>query len=571
MSRIRAAQAFLLAIFFILGLALFYFGGLQGAKYRLLSRKNCIRLLARKGCRGRILDRSGQVIVDSRLSYELLVAGRDKEDADTIITAVSKVLGRGPAELKSQYQKNYLAPSLPVAVARNISLKEAIALGELRTDYPGIIIHPCPVRHYPYGRLGAHVIGYLSEVDRWRLTNLADYGYKTKDIVGFGGVEEKYDYYLRQEEGGLSFEVDHRGKFVRTVGFRSPRNGRDIQLTLDLAVQKIAEDAFSNLKGCVIIMDPYSGEIIAMVSSPGFNPRIFVNNSFSSAPYIFSDPAAPLVNRAISGVYPPGSIFKIIVAAAALEARKITPQTSFLCQGWAFVGSQRFNCWDVHNLQNLTAGVAHSCNVFFYRTGLLAGAQIIYEYALKFGLAKPTAFELPYEAGGFIPSPLWRRINRFRNWYAGDTANLSIGQGEVLVTPLQMTRMIAVFANQGYLVRPYIVRSIGGRDVSSYQKKISSLNLRQDTIDYIRAGLKEVVNDLNGTGHVLSALPVAVAGKTGTAQVSRGQPHGWFVGFFPFKEPKYVICVFLENGIAGYYACVAGKQIIEKMAAEGLI
>jgi penicillin-binding protein 2 len=209
--------------------------------------------------------------------------------------------------------------------------------------------------------------------------------------------------------------------------------------------------------------------------------------------------------------------------------------------------------------------------VFFYRTGLLAGAQIIYEYALKFGLAKPTAFELPYEAGGFIPSPLWRRINRFRNWYAGDTANLSIGQGEVLVTPLQMTRMIAVFANQGYLVRPYIVRSIGGRDVSSYQKKISSLNLRQDTIDYIRAGLKEVVNDLNGTGHVLSALPVAVAGKTGTAQVSRGQPHGWFVGFFPFKEPKYVICVFLENGIAGYYACVAGKQIIEKMAAEGLI
>jgi penicillin-binding protein 2 len=474
-------------------------------------------------------------------------------------------------DLKEAFKNSFISLSIPVTVAKNIDVKKAMALEQLKMDLPSIIIQPRPQRSYPYGRLASHIIGYVNEIDRWRLTRLADYGYKTKDIVGFGGVEEKYDYYLRQEEGGLSVEVDHKGKFVRILGFKPPRQGKDMELTLDLKIQKIAEESLKGKKGSVIVMDPYSGAIISMASYPDFNPSVFVDKTGSSIPYLFNNPEAPLINRAISATYPPGSAFKVIVATAALETKKINLHTAFLCSGGTLVGRQEFACWNTHGSHSIIGAIAHSCNVFFYKTGLLLGAQAIHDYALKFGLSHPIPFELPYEASGFVPSPLWRKINRFKNWYDGDTANLSIGQGELLVTPLQMTRVMAVFANQGYLVTPYIVKSIDGRDLSLYQKKPLKFPLRKDTLNYIREGLREAVSDPKGTGNVLSSLTVSVAGKTGTAQAPPGQPHAWFIGFFPFKEPKYVIGVLLEHGGPGYYSCLIAKRIIEEMIKEGLI
>jgi penicillin-binding protein 2 len=235
------------------------------------------------------------------------------------------------------------------------------------------------------------------------------------------------------------------------------------------------------------------------------------------------------------------------------------------------IGNKEFACWNTHNEQNLISAIAHSCNVFFYNTGLLVGAQTIHDYAIKFGLSRLTSFELPYETTGFIPSPLWRKINKFKNWYSGDTANLSIGQGDCLVTPLQLLRMMAVFANGGNLVTPYIVKSVDGRDIRANERKITSLSLKPATIDYIRKGLRGVILDPKGTGNVLSGLPVALAGKTGTAQAPPGQAHAWFVGFFPFNNPKYAICVLLERGGPGYYSCVLAKEIIEAMIAQGLI
>jgi penicillin-binding protein 2 len=358
---------------------------------------------------------------------------------------------------------------------------------------------------------------------------------------------------------------------VRTLGFSPPRNGKDLQLTVNLNLQKIIEDKLGDRKGCVIVMDPYSGEILAMASSPNFNSQAFVDKQNSSILSLFDNPDSPLINRAISAAYPPGSVFKIIVASAALETKKINLSKTFLCHGKMFIGKQEFACWSTHNEQNLISAISHSCNIFFYNTGLLIGAQAIHDYALKFGFSRPTFFELPYETSGFVPSPLWRKINKFKNWYSGDTANLSIGQGDCLVTPLQILRMMAVFANRGNLVTPYIVKSIDGRDISSYQRKIVNLSLKTTTIDSIRRGLREVIQDPAGTGNVLSGLSVDVAGKTGTAQAPPGQPHAWFVGFLPFENPKYAICVFLERGGPGYYSCVLAKQIIEDMVAQGLI
>jgi len=572
MNRLKIAHSAIAIMFLFLGAGLANLELLHGRQYRQLSNKNCIRLLSQQGCRGKILDREGKTIVDNKLYYDvMLLPQAGIREADKPLAALSRILGRSLGDLKSAFRNSYAGGSIPVTLATNIELKKAIALEELKADLPNIIITPRPVRQYPYGRLASHLVGYVSEIDHWRLTRLQDYGYKTKDLVGFGGVEEKYDYYLRQEEGGLSVEVDHRGRFVRTLGYRAPVNGKDIQLTLDIKIQKITQAALSGRKGCVIIMDPHSGEIIALASFPDFDPAFFADKASASISELINNRDAPLVNRAISSSFPAGSVFKVIVAAAALETKKINFSTSFLCEGKLLVGKQEFACWKEHGLQDLNAALTHSCNVFFYRAGLYSGATAIHDYARRFGLGKATGFQLPYETAGFIPSPLWRKLNKFKNWFDGDTANLSIGQGDVLVTPLQMAVVISVFANKGYLVAPYIVRAIDGRDISAYQERASGLSLKGSSVNYIRQGLRDAVADSSGTANLLSGLAMDVAGKTGTAQAPGGQPHAWFCGFFPFKEPRFSICVFLERGGPGYNACMVAKEIIGEMSKEGLI
>ncbi len=569
--RIKVVNCIIIIIFSFLAFNILNMEVIQGEKFQKLSNKNYLRLIPQEGSRGRILDRQGNIIVDNNLAYNVMVSSSGNNDIDKTLLEAAKVLGTDFKDLKEAFRNKYIGSFMPTTIATNISVKKAIALEELKPDVDNIMIQPYPLRSYPYGSLACHIIGYLNEIDLWRLTKLTDYGYKTKDIVGFGGVEEKYDYLLRQETGGLSVEVDHRGRFVSVLGLKPPRNGKDIQLTIDLRIQKIVEDNLKGKSGSAILMDPYSGEIIAMANNPNFEPSAFVNKSGSSIRNLFANSEAPFVNRAITGVYPAGSVFKIVVATAALETGKINASTAFLCTGSMHIGNKEFACWDTHGTQNLTGAIANSCNVFFYKTGLLVGAQTIYDYAVKFGFSHPTAIELPYEASGFLPSPLLRKIYKFQNWFDGDTANFAIGQGELLVTPIQIIRMMAAFANKGTLVTPSIIKAIDGDIVVNLKKRPVALSLKNSTINYIRQGLRGVVSDPKGTANTLSSLAVSVAGKTGTAQVFRGQPHGWFVGFFPYEAPKFVICVFLEHGGSGHAASVVAKQIIEGMIREGLI
>jgi len=543
----------------------------NGRKFRKQSDSNCIRLISQSGARGNILDRNGEIIVNNIISYDLMVLPQDIERIDQILGKISRILGTSVKELKDSFKKNFISVSVPVTVASNIDLKKAVVLGEIKSEEPGIIVTPKPLRNYPYGALGCHIIGYVNQIDRWRLTKLEDYGYKTKDIVGFGGVEERYDYYLRQEEGGLSVEVNHRGKFMRVLGFEAPKNGKDVQLTIDLSIQKIAENALSGKKGSVVVMDPRTGEVLAMTNYPNFDPGVFVSGRHSQVAGLFNNPGSPLINRAITSSYPPASIFKIVDSCAGLELKKVNTATSFLCQGSTMVGSRQFKCWDTHGPQDIYHALANSCDVYFYKTGLLVGPQTIHDYALKLGLGKSTSFELPYETSGFIPSPLWRKLNKFKSWYDGDTANLSIGQGDCLVTPLQAANLITPFANGGYLVNPYVVKAVGGVELSPKKRKNINLNFRKNTIEVVAKGLRKAITDQKGTAHVLSSLPVSIAGKTGTAQVPRGSTHAWFTGFFPYDKPKYVICVFLENGGPGHAAVVCARKIIEDMCLQGLV
>jgi penicillin-binding protein 2 len=570
MERKHILNLIIILMFMVLIGGLLNLDLLQGGKFRRLSDSNCIRLISQFGSRGNILDRNGKIIVGNKISYDVMILPQDLNHIDQVLALIGRILGVEVRELKKEFKKNFISSSVPVCVAANIDLKDAIVLGEYKIEQPSIIVTPKPLRHYPYGPLAAHVIGYVNEIDRWRLTKLEDYGYKTKDIVGFGGVEEKYDYYLRQEEGGLSVEVNHRGKFMRVLGFAPPRNGKDVMLTLDLSMQKIVEENLDGRKGSVILMDPSSGEVLAMASYPNFNPVVFVNKRAKLISGLFNDSDAPLMNRAIASSYPPASIFKVAVACAGLELKKINTSSNFVCQGSTMVGARKFSCWDTHGSEDIFQAIAHSCDVFFYKTGLLCGAQNIHDYASKLGLGRNTGFDLGGETSGFIPSPLWRKLNKFQNWYDGDTANLSIGQSECLVTPLQATNMMAVFANQGYLLSPYIVKAVGGLDLSG-KKRAWLVPFKKSTLQIVAKGLSRVISDAAGTGNVLSVLPVKVAGKTGTAQVSRGSTHAWFSGYFPSSKPKYVICVFLENGGPGHAAAVLAKQIIEAMNNQGLI
>ena len=544
---------------------------INGKALKDLSNKNCVRVLFQPGARGKILDRDGSVIVDNELSYDVLILPQDARQRQQDLQVVSQVLNIRSDDLEAVFRKNFIAKSVPVMVAGGLDKKKAIALEELKTTMPGIIVQPRPKRRYPLGNFACHVIGYLSQIDRWRLTKLEDYGYKTKDTVGFGGVEEKFDYYLRQEEGGLSVEVDHKGRFTRVLGFKPPVNGKDIQLTLSLKIQKIVEAKLKDKKGSIIIMEPYTGEVLAMANFPDFNPQAFVDNQSASISGLFNNRDSPLINRAISASYPPGSVFKAVVSTAALETGKINSSTTFNCRGSVQIGKQKFACSETHGDQSLIPALAHSCNTFFYRTGLLTGAQVIHDYAVKFGLSRVTSFELPYETAGFIPSPLLRKINNFKNWYDGDTANLSIGQGDCLATPLQIARMMCVFANKGNLVTPHIIKAIGLSQVNANQRKSVPLGIKENTINDVREGLRNVVFLSTGTANVLAALPVSAAGKTGTAQAPGGQPHAWFAGFFPFEKPEFVICVFLEHGGSGHVAVAVAKEIAQDMIKEGLI
>lgn len=551
-------------------LGLFYIQILKAPRYIKLSESNRVRIIPQPGSRGKILDRHGMIIVDNYLSYDIAILPSETKDVDKMLKKLAELLDVSFEAISSRYKRDLVSTSLPVTLLDNIERNKAVMVEELKSDLPGVFLQVVPKRRYPHQRLAAHVLGYLGEIDHWRLTKLKDYGYKTKDIVGYTGIEEKYDYYLRPQEGGLQVEVDHQNRIVRILGFRPPTNGRDIQLTLDLEIQKIAGQCLKGKKGAVIILEPNTGEVLAMTSFPDFNPEWFIKRPLELKETL-SDPDAPLLNRCISGVYPPGSVFKVITAIAALQEKKIDIKKRFYCNSSIKIGNRKFACWDKHESTNLVEAIRYSCNVFFYRTGLLLTGRKLSEYASRFNLGKTSSVDLPEEASGYLSSPLRKRLNRFQSWFDGDTANLSIGQGDLTVTPIQIARVFAAFANLGKLVRPYLVKAIEAEDVSGYQQRNIPLSLKKEFFEIVKSGLVQAVEESDGTASIVRGCGVRVAGKTGTAQVTNRQSHAWFSGYFPVDNPKFVITVILEHSGSSINACIVARDIIRGMKDAGLL
>ena len=399
------------------------------------------------------------------------------------------------------------------------------------------------------------------------------YGYRSNDWIGQEGIEKFYESYLRGRPGGLQTEVDSRGRFVRVLGMKEPAEGKDLQLSVDARLQNTVQNLLSSQKGAVIVMELNEGGILSINSSPSFDPNLFTSMAGRKGlgPTL-SHGQSPMVNRGIRGRYPPGSTFKIITALAALDRRKISEATTFNCPGFLTIGNNRFDCWHAsgHGPQTLVEAFEHSCNVFFYNTGLLTGADAIAEKSFEFGLSETTGIDLPGEKPGRVPSREWKKKYLHAPWYPGDTANLAIGQGYLQVTPIELLVMIAAVATDGELIKPHLVEKIGGVKVSEHHQR--QLRLQSPHLRLVKEGLDLVINAETGTGRLARVPGLEISGKTGTAQSGQDQPHAWFVGFAPSQNPKVAMVVLIENGgKGGVAAAKMAASVFKFMKEKGIL
>lgn len=555
--------------FAVVGLRLFYLQIIMGGDYLSASRRNAIRIIPEKAVRGRILDRNGQVLVEDRLSLNVAITPQGLTRRDRVFKELSRILNVSAELLELRYLQNMSAPFAPVVVAENVDKLKALLVAEHVQELPGVMIIYEPKRSYKYTNVASHILGYLGMPETvWY--DLGDYGFSVSNYIGIAGIEKYLEPYLHGQDGGMQVEVDNRGRQVSVLGVRLPQAGSDVILTIDFRIQEALEKLLSEKRAAAILMDPFNGEILALASSPGFNPNDFVQkNSNKQRLAYLNDPAAPLFNRAITGQYPPGSVFKVVTTLAGLFSKKITPETQFFCPGQKLIGRRVFKCWSAHGAQKLKDAVTHSCNVYFYTVGITIGVDTMAEYAQNFQLGKLTGIDLPQEEPGFIPSARWRTEFQGQPWYQGDTANMAIGQGGVLVTPLQVVRMMSTVANGGYLVRPHLVKNVANKTV--VYKNPSKTQINPVHLAFLKDALRSVVGSDSGTARLLETANIKAAGKTGTAQTAGGRKHGWFAGFAPYESAQVAFVVFLERAEGSGAAVLLARDLFSQLVSENVM
>ncbi len=532
----------------VLVVALFRLQVLQSDLYVNLAARNRLRLVRMPPARGRILDVNGTVLATNVQTFDLMVYPLDLQDKETAEEVSRFLKARGiPLEVEqmlARVRKEFTVPYRAVTLLPNLTLAQLSSLVS-DPDFPRQLF-PVPVwrRVYPAGPLVAHVLGYVGEVTREELERYSPGDYRGGDYVGKGGVEEFYESVLRGTPGQEAIEVDARGRKVKRIGFIEPGQGKDLELALDLGAQRLASELMAGRVGAVFAMDVHNGNVKVLFSSPNFdaNPLAW---GISSREWneLMRDPERPMLNRVIAGTYPPASTFKVVPAFAALAENAVTKRTTFTCTGGTRVGNRFFRCWKRdggHGPVNVVKGLRDSCDVFFYQAGLRTGIDALVKWGAVFGVGEPTGIDLPGEARGNIAGPAWK-LERFKErWYPGDTANYSIGQGFLLLTPIQLARIYAAIANGGKLVTPRLLK---GAETSV------SLQLPEGPLAIVKEGIEEVV--LRGTGRRAGLYGVSVAGKTGTAENPHGDDHAWFVGYAPVENPRYVAVALIEAGLHG--------------------
>jgi penicillin-binding protein 2 len=576
---------------------------------------NQVRFVPEEAPRGRILDRQGRILVDNRVSQAVTVNRvKFQNDVDTV-TRLAALLGIPPAVLVNRMNDQRFSPYKPVPVAEDVPESVIVYLAEHRDEFPGVEAQQLTERAYPHASLAAHVLGYVGEINDKELEGRkgAEKTYRLGDDIGKSGVERSFEDFLRGMPGVTKLEVDSRGKVLQTLDAQAPVRGEDVQLTIDLDVQRLTEESllqgieaarrakeerdsdktFVAPAGAVVVMDPRDGAVLGMASFPTFAPGDFVNGIKPEVFAALNEPAShfPLSNRAISGQYAPGSTFKLVTALAGLKDGLIQPVTTVDDKGSLRVGNRTFRnagnrAW---GRVNLARALTVSSDVYFYQLGSnfwSRRGQVgdgIQDTARELGMGVPTGIALESEVRGRVPDPDSRKRLHDRNpqafpegkWFAGDNVNLAIGQGELVVTPLQLANAYATFANGGTLFTPRIGARALKQDGAVVEDIVPEMVRKVDLTagrGAILAGLRGAVTDDDGTAHGAffgfpSNLPVA--GKTGTAQVFGKQDTALFVGMAPFDNPQFVVAVVMEEaGFGGSAAAPVARRILEGLAGR---
>ena len=534
--------------FLILISGLYFCQIYQGDKYIRLAHNNRLRVMRFAAPRGEIFDRNGVPLAVNDTTFCIMGYPLDLNTPEKL-ERLSKILKRHGIpitveDLEKTIKQQRLAPYRVMRIVPNLTMPQ---MAELVADYEfPRELFPLSVwrRTYPAGSLAANVLGYVSEISEEELKARAEDGYTGGDLIGKSGIERSYEEILRGHPGQEALEVDARGRKIRTLDSSNAIKGEDLRLTLDMSAQKLAVDLLKDYKGALIAMDVQTGEILVLASSPVYdNNTLTWGVSAREWNSIMNNPDRPMLDRAIAGVYPPASTFKAFMSIASLEENIINISSSFVCRGGLRLGSHLFKCWrhSGHGSLNVVGGLQHSCDVFFYQVGLKAGIERLVKWARNFHLGEPTGIDLPGERAGILAGPDWKERRFKTQWLNGDTVNYSIGQGYVLMTPLQIARVYAAIANGGKLVTPHL-------NIKNF-KRPEEIGINPEKLAIVQKGLEYVVS--RGTGSRAGRFGVSIAGKTGTAQNSHGPDHALFAGYAPVESPKYVAVAVVEAGRHG--------------------
>jgi len=581
--RLTAAQYIILAIFLVLAYGLWHLQVMQSDYYSLAAERNRIRNVPVLAPRGRILDREGRVIVDNYPSFSALLLRDSSRDLNADVDLIAQGLHLDPDEVRARIRRFASMPQYqPIFLKEDITPDELQFIDAHRNELPELDTIMAHRRLYPRNGFMAHVIGYVGEVSEDMLNEPGFELYNPGDVVGISGVERQYNGVLMGTNGSRQAVVDSHGREVGRLGETEAVPGKPLKLTIDVDLQIAAEEALQGKNGAIVAMDPHTGEILAMVSGPTYDPNDFaVHVSQAQWNKLRNDPDKPLLNKAIQAQLAPGSTFKVIMSVAGWQ-EGIAQTLHVRCNGSADFYGRNYKCWayfmhQVHGDVDLEKGIFQSCDVFFYTLADKLGIERIAKYATMLGLGQKTGIDLPNEASGVMPSEEWKIRNFKQKWFAGETISVGIGQGAIAITPVQLLRAISAVSMGGRMVVPHVVNPSalpqGYVETANYAE-VKNVALDPNGWNYITDAMVKVLQP-GGTAPFAAVPGVEIAGKTGSAQIvslelrAKHQndkdfaQNGWFVGFTPRRNPDVVVCVLFQGGEHGKLAARLATQVIK--------
>jgi len=578
--RINILASIIVGIIVFLIVRLAWMQIVNGPQYKKIAEENRIRQITAQAPRGNIYDRNGALLVSNRPSFAISIIPSEYSNARNATPILAAITGLQASEIEKMITGSQDFLYTPIRIKRDVDQMMLARIQEHKEYLPGVMIEAIPVRQYVYKELAAHVFGFVGSINETEYEKRKKQGYNPNDFIGKDGLEREWEEVLRGVDGGLQIETNALGEEIQILGDKKAVAGKGLVLTLDANLQKIAQDALSAQiiesrkmgepakGGAAVVLDVHTGGVLVMASTPAFDPNVFAGG-ISSLNWnkLLSDPNRPLANKTIQNAYPPGSVFKIITTAAALDMGYVTPSEIFDDKGIYILNGWKFYGWEPKGLGklNIVDAICWSSDPVFYELGHRMGADNLASYALTFGLGQETGIRLGGEEKGFVPTESWKLDTYGEQWQPGETIIAAIGQGYYLVTPLQQAMILMAVANNGLMYRPMLVDKVLTTDGTIFEKYnpevIHTVYLKDETWEIIKSGLR-AVTDKGTAASVFQGVSPKVAGKTGSAETGTGTVHSWFACYVPADNPEIVVSVLVEDGGEG---SVSAAPVVRKI------